>query len=666
MPKRFTLTKADLVSSPLMEQCRVLRHDRFFGCLNGSRSLAHYLSLIAATLVVAAPRAPGAEPPIRYVLDLSAPQTHRVSVTMTVPDAPPNTEFQFPAWNALYQIRDFIENVEDLRADCDGRPVSLTSPASKTSSNARAAEGWSTEYDLNTRFAGPEPCAALTLNYEVYANRAGPFGAILDGDYAFLNPAMLLFYMPKDRSRAVVAKYILPAGWKLATLLDQEKGANEFAAQNYDVLADSPAEAGHFQEYSYTQGSATYRVVVHADPSDYEADRLLNSLEKITATETALMRDVPFSRYTFFLEFPRAGGGGGMEHADGTAISIPASVLRDHWDALESTAAHEFFHAWNVKRIRPQGLEPIDYIHGDDTSDLWFSEGVTSTYALLTLLRSGLISRETFYDRLAGAIQSLQRRPARLTQSAEESGREAWLEKYPTYFRPERSISYYNKGELLGFLLDLAIRHATRGQNSLDTVMRALDDNFARRGRFFTDDDLRKTIAALAPGFTALDEFFKDDVTGTAELDYKTYLGYVGLDLITSSVERPALGFSAVRSFDGPIVVESIEPGSSAEKAGILQGDVLVEMDHRPLEAPPESLLENFRPGQKVEFQVRRAGQLMKVKFALGFLTETEYSVVEAPNASAEEIALRRGWVEEETEGGAQRISYHKDATGRQ
>ena len=214
-----------------------------------------------------------------------------------------------------------------------------------------------------------------------------------------------------------------------------------------------------------------------------------------------------------------------------TKVSAYSPYLRSHWDHFEEVAAHEFFHLWNVKRIRPQRLEPIDYVHGNDTRDLWFSEGVTNTYAELFLLRAGLISRPTFYARLAAAIGTLEDRPARFFQSAEESGLEAWFEKYYDYARPQRSISYYNKGELLGFLLDLALRHATANQAGLDDAMRRLNDEFARRCHSFTDSDLRLVLAQVAPNFSGLDLFFRDYVQGTRELDYATYLGYAGLEV---------------------------------------------------------------------------------------------------------------------------------------
>ena len=561
------------------------------------------------------------QPPIIYELDLRQAESHLVRVTMTIPDAAPATEIQFPAWNALYQIRDFFQDVQDLRAACDGRPLELA------------------VVDLDTRRGGPEPCAELEVRYAVYANGEPPFSSALNDEHAFLNPAMLLFYLPRERDRSVRIKVIPPPGWKLATLLAEAetagefKAADEFKAASYDELADSPIETGTFEEYSYVQSGATYRVIVHAPASDYSPERLLQSLQKITATETALMRDAPFSRYTFIFHFARAGGGGGMEHANGAAISVSGERLRRHPEAVESIAAHEFFHLWNVKRIRPQGLEPVDYVHGNDTRELWFSEGVTSSYGELALLRAGLISRQDFYANLAQEIRDLEQRPARKSQSAVQAGREAWLEKYADYARPERSISYYNKGELLGYLLDLGIRHATANRRSLDDVMRSLNENFARRGRFFTRADLEKTVADLVPQFAGVDAFFRDDVAGTAELDYHTYLGYAGLRLFEETVEGPALGFEALRSFGGPLRVESVEPGSNAEKAGLARGDILLAMNGHALTG---NMLAQGLPTDQL------AG--------MGRKTETIYRVAEVPNTSVERRAVREGWLEGKTE----------------
>ena len=544
---------------------------------------------------------------------------------MVVPDAGPSLEIQFPAWNALYQIRDFVRNVEDLRARCDG-PSRELAPVDENT--------WRTAYG---------PCARLEVTYAVYANEEGPFSCVLNDNHAFLNFAQVLFYTPGNRDREARLRFLLPPDWKLRTLLDDSEASGEFEAANYDLLADSPAEAGRFEEYSYHQGGAEYRVVVHSDSADYSAQKLLESLQRITATETELMRETPFSRYTFILHFPREGGGG-MEHRNGTAISFPVGDLSTRWEGLESVIAHEFFHLWNVKRIRPQGLEPVDYIHGNDTRDLWFSEGVTTTYQELTLLRSGLIKRQTFYKHVAEDIERLQERSARRFQSAELSGLDAWLERYTDYYRPERSISYYNKGALLGFLLDLGIRHASANRHSLDDLMRRLNDDFGHRGRFFTQGDLQRLAAELAPPTEWVKAFFRDYVSGTRELDYATYLGYAGLELRAETEKRPALGFLAERSVNGPIIVEWVETGSSAERAGLRRGDILLRINGEKLIVLPQDVV-GLKPGHGIQLDVRRRSKTITLKFDLGTETITRYAIREIPNPGDDQLRVLRGWL---------------------
>jgi predicted metalloprotease with PDZ domain len=569
--------------------------------------------------------------PVRYLLDLRKPASHLVGVTMNVPQAGQGTEFQIPAWNNLYQIRDFVRNVQDVQAQCGGRQAPLR------------------RVDINT-WANVEQCPDLEIHYKVYTNQDSVFSAVLDCRHAFLNFALLLFYLPHERQRPVRVKFLLPADWKLVTMLDDGPMPGGYQAPDYDRLVDSPAEAGKFQEYDYDQKGAVYRIVVDGAQNPYSPKRLVKVLKKIAATETALMQDVPFKRYTFMFFFPERGNGG-MEHRNGTAISIPADQMRTGLDNFEGIAAHEFFHVWNVKRIRPQGLEPIDYIHGNDTSDLWFSEGVTSTYAQLVLLRSGLIDRKQFYAHLAEEINQLRSRPAKYFQSAEESGREAWLEKYADYTRPERSISYYNKGELLGYLLDLGIRHASDNRYSLDDLMRRLNREFARRGRFFSDADLENITAQLAPAFPVT-EFFNRNIKGTGDLDYERYLGYAGLVLKTEIKEVPDLGFDSLQGFTGPIQVESVVRGGNAEKAGLQSGDVLLKMNGVELPVTPDRELIYFKPGQKVIFSVQRGAKVLEIRFLLGSKKATVYKVGEMPNATPAQLAVRRGWLKGESAKG--------------
>jgi predicted metalloprotease with PDZ domain len=582
--------------------------------------------LLASCSLLLAPGLCGAKPaPIDYLLDLRQTGAHLVLVTMSVPDAGPSLEIQFPAWNALYQIRDFVRNVQNVKAGCDGQPRELV------------------PVDRNTWRTAAGPCGRLVVSYAVYAAEEGPFSCVLNDEHAFLNFAQVLFYLPTARDREARVRFILPQDWKVGTLLDSSPTSGEFKAANYDTLADSPAEAGRFQEFAYYQRGAEYRVIVHSDSVEYSPQKLLTSLQRITATETELMRDTPFARYTFILHFAREGHGG-MEHRNGTAISFPASDVSTRWEGLESTAAHEFFHLWNVKRIRPQDLEPVDYIRGNDTRDLWFCEGVTSTYQEITLLRAGLIKRQRFYEHVATEIERLQDRPARTFQSAEVSGLDAWMERYPEYSRPARSISYYNKGELLGFLLDLGIRHASANRCGLDDLMRRLNDDFARRGRFFTEADLRHLVSELAPPGDWAEAFFRDYVSGTRELDYATYLGYAGLELQTETERQAALGFWGVRSANGLITVESVETDSNAERAGLSRGDILLNINGERFTALPQDVV-GLKPGRGIRLEVRRRSQVITLNFDVGVRTSTHYAIREVPHPSDTQSHVRRGWL---------------------
>ena len=242
-------------------------------------------------------------------------------------------------------------------------------------------------------------------------------------------------------------------------------------------------EIGQFEEWSFTGGGQgagrTIRVVYHGERVDHDA--LTRLLAQIVNYETTMMGGAPFPEYTFFLHVGPNYGGGGMEHANCTAISV------DDFAQLANVSAHEFFHLWNVKRIRPQTLEPVDHTREMYTRALWFAEGVTSTYAAYTLVRTGLWSHAQFLADLGKQINELESRPARAWQSAEESSLDTWLDKYSLYNRPEFSISYYNKGQLLGVALDILIRDATDNRASLDDVMRRMNREYAERGRYYDD-----------------------------------------------------------------------------------------------------------------------------------------------------------------------------------
>src|SRR5262249_48646797 len=310
------------------------------------------------------------------------------------------------------------------------------------------------------------------------------------------------------------------------------------SVENFDALSDSPIEISKFEEFTLHDMTPTVRVVIHGD--DYKKRDVEAALRKICAYEVKLMEGAPYPEYTFIFHIGKAasGAGGGMEHANSTAISIPSG------EYLPNISAHEFFHLWNVKRIRPATLEPVDPTREMYTRALWFAEGVTNTYSSYALVRTGIWSKQDFLQDLSQQITELESRPAEQWQSAEQSSLDAWLEKYALYNQPQRSISYYTKGQVLGFLLDILIRDRTDNQHSLEDLLRAMNADFAREGKFYRDSlDIRLESEKLTG--RSLEEFFDKYVSGANALPYQNLLGKAGLELRAHETVEATLGFVA-------------------------------------------------------------------------------------------------------------------------
>lgn len=470
----------------------------------------------SASLIAARP----ARATIEYRVSLDQPDRHLFGVTMTLPVQGREVTVAMPAWNALYRIEDFAYRVRDVTALCPG----LTSvPA-----DVRKVDKQTWQISLESP-CQPGDRNTFEIHYSIEWNNPGPFNSQLNASHAFMNLAEILMYVPDRRAEdTAVAFSDLPEGWRTATELAAAGAANTYAAAGYDKLVDAPVEAGRFEEFDFNEDGAHFRVVVDADGSDWNRRELEEGLKRITTYELNLMGGPPFDpprrEYTFIFHLGPDEDleGGGMEHANSTAIAM-RSV-----DSAIPIAAHEFFHAWNVKRIRPRSLEPVDYTKEQYTRALWFAEGVTSTYASFTLVRTGLWTKDQFYADLASQIGDLESHPARAWQSAEESSLDAWFEKYDGYNQPDRSISYYNKGQILGVMLDLAIRDATDNHKSLDDVFRRMNVEYAGQDKFYDDSEGIRSVVEEVAG-KSFQDFFRRYVSGTDEIPYNNFLGVAGL-----------------------------------------------------------------------------------------------------------------------------------------
>jgi predicted metalloprotease with PDZ domain len=575
-------------------------------------------------------RAAATETDVSYSISLDSPEKHLVDVQMTLPAGAAERDLQLPVWNALYQVRDFAQFVNWVRAkDRAGHPLAIHEITDSSWRVEGVAEG-------------------AVVEYQMYLDSFGPFGAQLNSHHGFFNLAQILMYPVDARNAPMTVRFShVPAGWHIAAPLEAK--ADAYSAANYDRLVDSPVEISNFHPYDFEENGGHFHVIVDADTTDYDPEKIVANLRKIVVSEISWMNDRPFDTYTFFYHFPHGPAGGGMEHAYATAIELNAATLQRSLYPLNAVTAHEFFHLWNVKRIRPQTLEPIDYTKENFTRALWFSEGVTSTAEEVIQLRAGLLDEKQFLAHLGAQISELENRPAHLTQSAEESSLGCWLEGFDYYRRPERSISYYNKGELLGFMLDLAIRDTSHDSASLRELFQWMNANYAKKGRYF-DDSNGVREAAEAVSHADLGSFFAKYVSGTEEIPWNDFLRYVGLRVEQFSASIPDPGFSASRNFDGPMSVTSLTPGGEAERAGLQLGDIITEIQGKPASEESDQQLARMNPGDIISIKIRFQGSERELRWKIGSRQEISYGMKDVDPVTPEQRTHRAAWLKGETE----------------
>ena len=564
---------------------------------------------------------------IQYEVLLDHPEKHLFHVTMTIPDVTGEVIVRMPAWNALYQIRDFSSHVQQVEAFADSQKAFIEKADKQT---------W--------RIKG---MGTIKISYATYWDEAGPFASQLNAEHAFINPAMILLYVPDRRGEPVhLAMPDVPEQWQVAgssIQFGESTGRIRIYggdAPSYDALVDAPIEAGKFEEFKLGRISPEIRVAIHGE--NWRKKQVEEDLRRICTYELKLMGGAPFEHYTFILHIGKGAGGGGMEHADSTAIG----AFSDEY--LPSVAAHEFFHLWNVKRIRPASLDPVDDTKEQYTRALWFAEGVTNTYGSYTLVRSGIWSKEQFYADLGEQITELEGRPANRWQSAEQSSLDAWLEKYPLYNQPEFSVSYYTKGQVLGDLLDILIRDRTDNDKSLDDVMRLMNANFAKQGKTYRDSlDVQLTAESVAGG--SFEGFFRKYVAGTDPFPYQQILGLAGLALRTVVNRRAALGFFMEHEPNGTFVVDTVDSEGSAAQAGLRAGDIILKWNGADVPKRVDRWLQEQKAGDPLKLRVRREDEEITLEFRLGETKETIYQVIEDAHAGEKARRIREGMLRGES-----------------
>jgi predicted metalloprotease with PDZ domain len=566
---------------------------------------------------------------IRYTLSMPDPNSHLFHVRMEVKEAPGGSvDLVMPAWTpGSYKVRDFAKNVQDFSA---GRHAWRKVDKSR----------WRVE-------SGGD----VAVEYNVWAFELSVQSSHLDHEHGYVNGASVFLYVDGHKDAPVELEIRAPRGWQVATGLDR-KGAR-WVAPDYDVLVDCPIEIGAFAKRTFRVRGVPHHVVIHGT-GNYDEAAMLADVRRIVETEVRIMREIPYRHYTFLLHnAPERGGG--LEHLNSTSLQYPAHLYRprEKYENFLELVAHEFFHLWNVKRIRPEMLGPFDYEREVYTTLLWVMEGLTSYYDTLVPCRARITNPEKYFKRMAERIQKYEERPGRRRQSLSQSSFDTWISLYqPNENAPNCQMSYYDKGELVGMCLDLEIRRRTGNARSLDDVMRHLFEAYGRGGKGFPEPEFKRACERFAGN---LDRFFADYVDGVAEIPWNRFLAHAGVRLEkqpkkpeegeAARRERPWLGIATQKS-GSVLAIASVVEDSPAWKGGLSAKDELVALDGARVNPDDwEKRLDEREPGERLRVTVFRSGFLKDLVVTLGRKENATWVLKRVDRPTPLQKRIYEGWL---------------------
>ncbi len=570
-------------------------------------------------------------PTLRYTVATPQPTNHYFEVTGEIAAGVGEAiELVMPVWTpGSYMVREYSRHLQRLTAqDVSGQALTCH----KTSKNH-----WLIDNPTGDR---------VTFHYRLYANDLTVRTNHLDSTHGYFNGAATFLYLPGRMQEPIDVTIELPSpAWNIATSLPQI-GEHTYQAKDFDTLVDSPFEIGLHTKLEFEVLGKPHEFVIWGK-GNVDPEALVADTQKIIETEAKLFGGLPYDRYLFILHL--SNGYGGLEHKDSTTLLFSRNGFkkRDSYEDFLTLVAHEFFHLWNVKRIRPKALEVFDYEGENYTPSLWFSEGATSFYDNIIPLRSGLYDGKTYLKNFGKSVTRYLTTIGRLVQPLSDSSFDAWIKLYrPDANSSNSQMSYYLKGEMVTFLLDLSIRKRHDNGRSMDDVMRALWENFGKAEIGFTPEDLKTTIESVA-GFD-LTEFFTHYLHGLEDLPFQAILADFGLRL-NSNLEggklAPYLGIRTAQE-NGRTMIKSVANGSPAELAGLDAGDELLAIDGLRVNGDLlTDRLQQSQPGDVLEFTYFHQDELLQSLVKLAEPEATQFTIGPVPEPTPQQQHLFEGWL---------------------
>ena len=571
---------------------------------------------------------------IFYQVGMSQPTSHLFEVTLLLSDwQEDRLNLKMPVWTpGSYLVREYARHLQDFVAEDSSSQKTLVSR--KVSKN---------HWQIIT-----ENTSQITVNYRVYANDLTVRTNHLDATHGYFNPAALFMFIPGLTQQAIAVKIVTPQeDWQVTTTLTSVKGeTNTYIAQDFDTLVDTPFEIGKQQVNDFEVLGKPHQFAIWGQ-GNINQQQVIKDTKKIIETEAELFGGLPYDKYLFLLHLSGSGYGG-LEHKNCCTLNYPRLGFRDRekYNRFLQLVAHEFFHLWNIKRIRPQALETFDYEQENYTSSLWFSEGTTSYYDILIPLRSGIYNRKKFLENLSKDLTRYLTIPGRNVQPLGESSFDAWIKLYRRDgYSDNNQISYYLKGQFVSLLLDLLIREKYHNQRSLDDVMRLMWQRFGTEEIGFTPQQLQQTIEEIAE--QDLSDFFYHYLETTAELPFDDYLKPFGLRVksIQDKEPVPYLGLK-VSTENGREVIKFVETNSPAAIVGIDIGDELLAIEGIKVKSGDlNERLKNYQSGDRISVTIFHQDELKTLSVTLTEPRPIRYEIVHCDNLSDLQQQNLSGWL---------------------
>ena len=554
---------------------------------------------------------------VRYKLSMPEPKNHMFHVEMVLTNF--NTEtlnIKLPVWApGSYMVREFSKHINLVKAKNEkGQALEVK------------------KIDKNTWTIASNKASSITINYEVYAYDLSVRTSYLDHNHGYVNGTSVFMYVDGFRnlsgrldvyphsSFVDVSTALKSAGEAIAS-----DGTFSFRFNDYDQLVDCPIEIGNHEKFHFEAAGIKHRVVIYGE-GNHNIEQLKKDMARICNATTAVFGTNPNDDYLFIIHNTE-NGGGGLEHMNSTTLNVRRfSYHSTGYLGFLSLVAHEYFHLWNVKRLRPIELGPFDYDQENYTSLLWVMEGFTTYYDELLLRRANYYTQEQYLKTLFNTINSVENQPGNKIQPVAHSSFDAWIKLYyPNENSSNTTISYYSKGQLVGAVIDAMIISATNGKKGLDDFMRLLYDKYyIKYKRGFKEDEFKKDLENFMD--ENLDDFFKKYIYGTEPLDYEKAFQAIGLKVVKIEKTEAFFGTSLSES-NGKLIVSRVQSQSAAERAGIGAKDEIIAINgFRTNQSGFNEFIGRIQVGEKFEIMVARDGKLMNMNAVMGEITKVNYS----------------------------------------